>query len=236
MMSSPERKLNDESQLVVRGPYVWAVALFIAAGVALLVDLPVARLALPAEEAKQATGFAIPGELRKLLSLSEIFGHGLGVALVILCWFVLDNGRRWSLPRVLACTYGSGLAADFCKLLVGRTRPNGFDLSLGVTESFVGILPALKGNAAGLFDRAVQSFPSGHSATAAGLAVILSSFYPRARWLFVFLAALALLQRVEARDHFLSDTLAGAGLGCLVAGICLDRRFFGRFFEALEDR
>jgi membrane-associated phospholipid phosphatase len=67
---------------------------------------------------------------------------------------------------------------------------------------------------------AVQSFPSSHAATAAGLAVALAALYPRGRWLYLTFAMLAGLQRIEAQAHFASDVLAGAALGCIVAAAC----------------
>jgi membrane-associated phospholipid phosphatase len=153
-----------------------------------------------------------------------------------LSWFALDKSRRWSLARVLACSYGSGFLADCCKLLIGRTRPNAYDFESGA-ETFVGFIPFFQTwDVAQLTNRAIQSFPSGHSATAAGLAIVLGVFYPHARWLFALLATLALLQRVEAGAHFPSDTLAGAALGCLVAGVCLDPRLVGRVFDWIERR
>ena len=154
-----------------------------------------------------------------------------------LAWFVLDRQRRWSLPRLIACAYGAGLLADLVKVLVGRTRPNAGDLSSGVAQSFVGFVPALHASDwSHAINRDLQSFPSGHSAMAAGLAVALGSFYPHARWVFALFAGLVMFQRVESGAHFLSDTLAGAALGCLWAGLCLDPRVFGRPFDRLEDR
>lgn len=218
-------------------PYALAIGLLAAAAAALLVDVPVARFCLQVESTGQVDGIRVPGAVKKVLSLTEIFGHASGVALVCLAWFVLDRSRRWSLPRVLACTYGAGILADLIKPLIGRTRPNAFDFSGGVAETFVGWLPALQsGDWAELVNRKIQSCPSGHSATAVALAVVLGSFYPHARWLFALLAALALMQRVESGAHFVSDTLAGAALAACWAGLCLDRRFLGRFFDRIETR
>lgn len=217
-------------------PYALALGLLAAAALALLVDVPVARFCM-AVQTPGESGTHVPKAVKKLLSLSEVFGHASGVALVCLAWFAIDRWRRWSLPRVLACTYGAGILADLFKPLMGRFRPYEFDFQGGVVQTFIGFAPALQsGDWSQLFNRHIQSCPSGHSATAVGLAVVLASFYPHARWLFALLATLALAQRVEAGAHFFSDTLLGAALGALWAGLCLDRRFFGRLFERVENR
>ena len=64
-----------------------------------------------------------------------------------------------------------------------------------------------------------QSFPSGHTATAVGLAVALACAYPRGRWFFAGMALLAACQRVGDGHHFLSDTLAGASVAFLWCGV-----------------
>ncbi|MCP9880011.1 phosphatase PAP2 family protein, partial [Cyanobium sp. A1C-AMD] len=60
---------------------------------------------------------------------------------------------------------------------------------------------------------ALMSFPSGHAAVAAGLAVSLCWFYPRGRSVFIALAILASFQRINSLSHFLSDICIGAAIG-----------------------
>lgn len=219
-------------------PYALAIGLLFAAGAALLIDVPVAQFCQEVETTGQIEGIRVPRDLRKVLALCEIFGHASGVTLVCLAWFVLDRTRRWSLPRVLACTFGAGILADLLKPLIGRHRPNGFDFSGGgVADTFIGWIPALQSaDWTQAINRQIQSCPSGHSAMAVSLAVVLGSFYPHARWLFALLASLALMQRVESGAHFVSDTLVGAALGCVWAGLCVDRRVLGRLFERIEKK
>jgi membrane-associated phospholipid phosphatase len=66
--------------------------------------------------------------------------------------------------------------------------------------------------------------------------VALAFLYPRGRWLFIGLAALAAFQRIEVQAHFASDVLAGAALGCLVGGLCQLNFGLGRLFNQLELR
>jgi undecaprenyl-diphosphatase len=60
------------------------------------------------------------------------------------------------------------------------------------------------------------SFPSGHSITAFAVAVSLGTFYPAAFSVLLFCAASVAISRVVLGMHFLSDVLAGSGLGALL--------------------
>lgn len=193
---------------------------------ALTLDLPLAKL-VKSERA--------PGELHKLLTISEVFAHGLGIVAILATAAALD-ARRWRvLPRLVACSLGAGLAADTLKLLLARWRPKSAPLDGTVWETFAGWFPAW--NEASLpqeWNAALQSLPSGHTAAGVGLAIGLSALYPRGRWLFAVFAALAAVQRIESQSHFLSDILAGAAVGAVVAGICLSPRLLGDWFGRWE--
>lgn len=198
-----------------------APVLLVLGAAALLIDEPLGRWCLADE---------CPGFLRELFELVEVFGHGLGVVLIVLVVHQLDPPRRWALPRVLACSLGAGLAVDVVKLLVARARPHHFDFEGGIWASFGGWFPLLSAGSAG------QSFPSAHTATAVGLAAALAWLYPQGRRVFVVLAVLVACQRVEGGAHFPSDVLCGAAVGCLVAAACLEfSRLPGRF-DRLERR
>jgi membrane-associated phospholipid phosphatase len=159
----------------------------------------------------------LPGDLARLVRLAETFAWGGTVALIILVAARLDT-RGWRvIPPLTIGAFGAGLLADGCKLLVARLRP-GTAHSNGATETFLAWLPLTKlGDLPHPYGHALQSFPSGHAATAVGLAVSLAALYPRGRWLFATFAALACFQRMEAQAHYLSDVLAGAAIACLVA-------------------
>lgn len=155
--------------------------------------------------------------LRELFDNAEPFGHGMGVALIIASICVLDRRRRGWTPALIAGSLGAGLAADALKLVVSRTRPRNLDgLQESAWETFGPFFPMLDhqwGDS--------QSFPSAHTATAAGFAVILSAMYPQGRWWFFTLAALTGLQRISSSAHFSSDVCFGAAVGFLVAGAVL---------------
>ena len=147
----------------------------------------------------------------------ELFGHGLGVVLVVLILHQLDPGRRWAIPRVLACALAAGVAADLLKMTVMRCRPYDlpFPFAGSVWETFGQWWPLLSGGSES------QSFPSAHTATAVGLAAALIWLYPQGRLLFTVLAVLVGCQRVAVGAHYPSDVLVGAAVGCLVAALLL---------------
>jgi membrane-associated phospholipid phosphatase len=162
----------------------------------------------------------VPGDLARSVRLAEAFAWGGTVALIILTAGALDP-RRWRVvPPLAISAFGAGLIADGLKLVIARLRPE-LAYSSGASETFLSWLPLFHREALGQpYGHALQSFPSGHAATAAGLAVALAALYPRGRWLFAAFAALACFQRMEAQAHFASDVLAGAAVGCLVGGAC----------------
>lgn len=213
-----------------------AAALAFLGGLALAIDLPVARW---------FKAHRPPSEVMRLLNFSEVFAHGTGVAVILLVAAVLDHsllpgslsapsslttaGRRhtfrrlWTagLGRLIAAAYTGGLLVDVIKALVDRVRPRAADLANAASALATFGEQATAGLVARGFstNSDFNSFPSGHSATAAGLAAALAWKYPRGRWLFATLAALGVMQRVATLAHYPSDVLLGAALG--VAGAAL---------------
>ena len=169
--------------------------LVIAGIAALAVDLPVSWNCL-AELRGDEAAVRLPGDLRKGIAICEAFGHGVGVGLILLTVYVVDQRRRHRMPRMIACVLGAGIAANVAKMLVARRRPHAFlqpeiDLSqITVWDTFERLLPFGAGGSAS------QSFPSAHAAVAAALAVALIWQYPRGRWLFAAFAVLAGCQRI----------------------------------------
>jgi len=235
MSDSPQKLVLPLGQQRPTHVLWWAAAGFFAAGLALFaVDLAVAQW---------ARSKAAPGDLRKLVTLAEVFAHGAGVALIGLALFAMDR-RRWPRAcRVLACAYGAGLLANLGKLAFSRTRPHAFfeRLSEGGGESiwatFNGVLPNLTGvGGEHGYHSPLQSIPSAHAATAVGLAVALALTYRHAAGVFVLYATLAGLQRIEAGAHYPSDVAFGAVVGCLAGVLFFGRSRLARFFDGLEAR
>lgn len=196
------------------------------------IDLPVAmKLRHWNDKASASFNKAVHAYLG-YFDIFEPFGHGIGVVLVLLALHQLDPKRRWAIPRVFLCAMASGGAANLLKMALARTRPNSLPLNYAGTvwETFGQWFPVLR-NASDF-----QSFPSAHTATAAGLAAALIWLYPQGRFLFTLLVILVGCQRIVAGAHFPSDVLAGAATGCLVSTLFL---YVGRlpiWFDGWESR
>jgi undecaprenyl-diphosphatase len=65
------------------------------------------------------------------------------------------------------------------------------------------------------------SFPSGHTITAFAMAVSLGGFYPALLPGLLFCAASVAASRILLGLHFLTDVIAGAALGSLLAAVYL---------------
>jgi len=216
MMRHASEPLAAAERASCRGPsmsllLIWSGCFALAAALALPIDRTVA---LWFQEHR------LPGEFARLVELAEVFGWGGGAALIILTATQLDP-RRWRVALPLAIhSLGAGLAADTIKLFIARTRPLATHHAASVADTFIAALPLVNTRALeNGYGHHVQSFPSAHAATAVGLAIGLSRFYPRGRWLFAIFAALAMLQRLEADAHYLSDVFAGAALAFFLAAI-----------------
>lgn len=214
---------------------ILAAALLCLGGLALAIDLPVARWCRETR---------LPREAMRLLNFSEAFAHGTGAAALLVVVLVLDSRLR--LPRlgrggiepgardflqIVAATFAGGLMVDLVKASVERVRPRAADLAavhsaLG-TFGATALLPASTSHAD------VTSFPSGHAAVAAGFAAALAWRYPRAVVLFAVIATLAAAQRVVSSAHYPSDVACGAAIGLFGAALCLGGR--GRGVESPAD-
>lgn len=194
-----------------------AVVLVLVGVAAFAIDLPVASLCKAGRP---------PGEILKLINFSETFAHALGVAVILATVLVLDPALRRNRPawrgefgRMVAATYVGGLAVDVVKLLVPRVRPRAADLA--AVHSALGTFgeTALAVPDRHLSD--IMSFPSGHSAVAAGLAATLCWRYPHGLPAFATFAVLAATQRVVTSQHYPSDVAIGAAFGLLGAASVL---------------
>jgi len=122
-----------------------------------------------------------------------------GLAFVIL---LFGGERRWAALGSAAISAGLGVAL-FLKLkkFTGRRRPCVFEPHCWAT-----LLPPDQ-----------FSFPSGHTITAFSVAVSFSRFYPDLAIGLIFCAASVAASRILLCMHFLSDVLAGATIGTLLA-------------------
>ncbi len=165
----------------------------------------------------------IPGDLRKAIDLSEVFAHGLGAATILLTLWLLSPERRSKLWIAVAITLVSGVTANALKSGFVRIRPHA-EGTIRVEREPAAWNSA--GNGAELvkssfWDSRQRSFPSGHAATAWGLAIGLSFVFPRGIFLFAGFATLASVQRLTSGAHYPTDVLAGAAIAFLTAALLL---------------
>lgn len=180
----------------------------------------------------------LPGDLIRIVNLSEVFGYSPSAAIILLAALLLDpslvrptpsgafrqasRGRAtFRVPaivsadaiRMVGMTFTGGLTTDLLKLIITRVRPYAanLDLHAKALDTF--------SNIEGVSGVAMRSFPSGHAAVAAGLASALCWRYPRGAALFVAIAAAAAAQRLTSSSHYLSDVAVGAAIAVAWAAV-----------------
>ena len=145
-----------------------------------------------------------PGALRVA---ATVFAHSgdswfWGAALAIIAWRGDEFWRSWAVHLVLSIA-ALAVVVMAIKLLVRRRRPPGeWGAIYRNTDP--------------------HSFPSGHAARAALLAVLLAAWGPAwAAPIAVVWAPLVSLARVALGVHYLSDVVAGAILGLAAAAVAV---------------
>lgn len=178
-----------------------------------------------------------PGDVRRIIKLSEIFAHGFGVAVLVIAIWNLSPEKRRFLPRLISCAAFPPIMAHLIKLVLRRSRPTVYlDHLLQPTwpthssDTWRAGFPQAALNV----EYATQSFPSAHAALVCGLAIGLSYLFPRGRTLFLTLAILASLQRVIFLAHWPSDVAVGCALGFLIAGGLVQNWGIGFFCGKFE--
>jgi undecaprenyl-diphosphatase len=179
----------------------------------LYLDGPIARAML-----------GVPPWLHDLAEWVTRFGRAdyylvpLGLVILLLAFGarVLAGEARRRMARFWVARAGfvwlsvalAGLLNDVVKLVAGRPRPN---------------IP-VEGNAPFTFGYGFQSFPSGHTAVAFGLALSLGLIWPRWRGPLLVYALAVAASRIILRAHYAADVIGGA----LVAWLTV--AWLARFF------
>jgi membrane-associated phospholipid phosphatase len=137
-----------------------------------------------------------PGEVLLTFSLvmNRLGGSWVAVYVIPLAGALLLFlfRRRWSAVYFLAASAGSAVGVQLLKHLFGRARPE----DILITSDF-------------------GSYPSGHTANAATIAIVAALLFPRV-WVYVVGGAWVVLMafsRTFLHAHWASDTLGGALIG-----------------------
>jgi len=154
---------------------------------------------------------AMPGDLKRFVSLSEIFAHGFGVTIVAIGVWLLTESHRKYILRIIVCAAWPALGVLALKVMFARLRPH------GLNTKYV-----------------FQSFVSAHAATAWGLAIGLSWVFPKGRILFFTIAIFASIQRVTSFAHWSSDVLFGTAVAFLMAGALTHNWGLGYYLNRFE--
>lgn len=134
------------------------------------------------------------------------FGYGLAGLAVCVVVVVLEP-RRWrAVFTAIIAVAIAALAANIAQGAIGRLRPNQGSSPLAFTRPF-----------AELLNKENVSFPSGEAATAFALACALTRLLPRGRPVFYAAGVLAAVARLANGAHYVSDVVAGALVGVLIA-------------------
>ena len=161
----------------------------------------------------------------KVFSKITLFGDSLGYLVCGLLIFIVFLNRKPVIAYfglfLFSTVAVSGLSADLVKYIAGRARPK-----LYFSEQLYG------------FDffhweYAWTSFPSGHSATAMSVAMLLATLYPRWRFAALFCGILIAFSRMFLSQHYISDVIAGSYLG-IVSTVLLYNLYFKSKFDTSE--
>jgi len=154
-----------------------------------------------------------------------LLGHGF-FTMIIICLFLFFHFRKS--VAILLAFIGSGLIVQILKTTI-------FSDSLRPMEFFAGkeVLHFVDG----VNQLVIQTFPSGHSASAFALFLCLAAFAKNSllKFLFFILATLTAFSRVYISQHFLIDAMAGSLIGVLVTIFVLYYFYYRRPFSFLDN-
>lgn len=213
----------SQTPALLTGPVRWLLAAAFCSGI-----LAAGCAIADAELSGAVRGWDLRGDLTKAINLSEVFAHGVGVSAILGAIFLVAVDRRRAIGIAILMTACSGLLANGLKSLVVRIRPYQVGQVVVADPSVQNQLDQnSERNAqdkpetieASFWDSRQRSFPSGHAATAVGLAIGLSLVFPRGTILFGILAVLASFQRVSSGAHYPSDVLAGSAIAFATCGL-----------------
>lgn len=137
-------------------------------------------------------------------------GDGLMLVLVVLIFIAVNRAKAWRVAL-------TGIATS---LVVQSLKHGPFDEIARPSLHFKQLGEMIR-TIPGVEQHAMNSFPSGHSASAFALFWMLALLQPEKRYAFPFflLALVAAYSRIYLGQHFFNDTIAGATIGMLITTI-----------------
>lgn len=152
-------------------------------------------------------------EVSPKVTLLGDFGVASGIAGLFFLDGVIFRDRKARETGILAveALMHTGIIVQVMKHLAGRKRPEATEIGKDGWAGPSGFFKRYKENFS-----TYDSFPSGHTITAWGLATVISEQYrenPGVGIVCYSLATMAGLSRVTEDKHWLSDVLVGAALG-----------------------
>jgi membrane-associated phospholipid phosphatase len=151
--------------------------------------------------------------IRALIFLIRIPGDFRFAVAIAIVLAIVHPQRIWAAAALFASGMATGIN-PVIKWITGRHRP------------IKGIYPfefhPFPQGFVGLWKEQALCFPSGDTTHAFAAAASLSILFPRWKWFFYFVALLVAVERVLENAHYVSDVVAGAGLGT-VLGLLITR-------------
>jgi len=187
-------------------------------------------------------------KVRELLYLSKRLGHAFFIVLVSVTIVVLVPRRARQVGVLWLCVAFAALVSQgLVRPSVAKLRPDaeleparaaalvdrhGPDAVVRRHEVFHNRGHAVFRDPFSGFARSGGlTFPSGHATLAFATFAALSAMFPRGKPWFLLLACANAVSRVLMGEHFVSDVVAGAGVGYACAALVLARP---RFRAAME--
>lgn len=141
--------------------------------------------------------------LRQILRLLTHLGDLPFQILLILILSGMPHTRPIGL-RLLIAQLSVTIVVQVGKHAIARTRP--YNAISGITPFKV---------------ETDSSFPSGHTAAAFTAAIVMGCFYPAAQPVLLALAGCIGYSRIYIGVHYLTDVIAGCGIGMVVSSLVL---------------
>jgi membrane-associated phospholipid phosphatase len=154
-----------------------------------------------------------------------ILGNGF-FTMAVVCIFLFFHFRKSA--TILIAFVLSGIIVQSLKstIFTNALRPSGYfegKTALHLVE--------------GVYQLYIQSFPSGHSASAFALFLCLAAFTKSnpVKFLFFIIASLIAFSRVYLSQHFLGDAMAGSLIGVIVTSLMIFFIYHRRPFAFLDN-